>query len=261
MFIDTGLHFECDASCYVPCDSVTCDQFHRSAGHPGHQQAGADDVDLHLDVLFSCRKKRKRNKKIIHISGSTGQVQEIGHSDPQSNEATEQISKNVANSREPSEDHKSATMSGPSHVPSGAEVVPQVCLLDSRTYENTLHVQIGKIASSALVDTGATISCISENLLNKIHPKYVKYQKSDISFIVGVGGKQHDVSHKVEVQMKIKDKIFTQSFYSLQNQIQLILGMDFITGHKALLDFEKFINPVRWWKVWTSPTPIKVHFG
>ena len=45
--------------------------------------------------------------------------------------------------------------------------MPQVCLFDSHTYENTLHVQIGKLDSSVLVDTGAPISCISNDLLTK----------------------------------------------------------------------------------------------
>ena len=38
---------------------------------------------------------------------------------------------------------------------------------------------------------------------------------------MGIVGKPHDVSHKGEVQMKIKDENFTQSFYSLHCGLDL----------------------------------------
>ena len=50
LFIDTGFLFECDVSCAVQCDIVTCKQFHRSAGYPGHEAAGANNANLHMDV-------------------------------------------------------------------------------------------------------------------------------------------------------------------------------------------------------------------
>ena len=105
--------------------------------------------------------------------------------------------------------------------------------------DNNLIIQAGNISTTALVDTGATISCISSELLQKIHPKFLNYQESDLEFIYGVGNKQHEVTAKVANKLSINGRNFTQSFYALHNQYSIILGMDFITANKAKLDFEK----------------------
>ena len=104
--------------------------------------------------------------------------------------------------------------------------------------DNNLIIQAGNISTTALVDTGATISCISSELLQKIHPKFLNYQESDLEFIYGVGNKQHEVTAKVAIKLSINGRNFTQSFYALHNQYSIILGMDFITANKAKLDFE-----------------------
>ena len=110
---------------------------------------------------------------------------------------------------------------------------------DSRQYcENTLVVKIGNISTTALVDTGATISCVSTQILQKINPKFIKNFTSDVDCIYGVGNKQHDMTAKVQLPIKINNQSFTNSFYALQNQYNIILGMDFITGNNAKIDFE-----------------------
>lgn len=125
---------------------------------------------------------------------------------------------------------------------------PQLCITDTRSYDNTLdntlEINIGNMATVALVDTGATISCMSEALLDKIQPKYVKYLTNDISHIYGVGSKQHDISHKVQLEISVEGHKFTQNFYVLKNQYSLILGMDFITKHKVKLDFENSLTQI-----------------
>ena len=104
--------------------------------------------------------------------------------------------------------------------------------------DNNLIIQAGNISTTALVDTGATISCISSELLQKIHPKFLNYQESDLEFIYGVGNKQHEVTAKVAIKLSINGRNFTQSFYALHNQYSIILGMDFITANKAKLDLK-----------------------
>ena len=121
---------------------------------------------------------------------------------------------------------------------SGNSTAPRVLATDSRTFDNTLKIKIGNVLTTALVDTGATVSCISSDLLSKIHPKLVTYCDNDIPFIIGVGDKTHKILHKVQLQFTIDSQKVQQSFYALQSQTQLILGMDFITAHKAHLDFE-----------------------
>ena len=121
---------------------------------------------------------------------------------------------------------------------SGNSTAPRVLATDSRTFDNTLKIKIGNVLTTALVDTGATVSCISSDLLSKIHPKLLTYCDNDIPFIIGVGDKTHKILHKVQLQFTIDSQKVQQSFYALQSQTQLILGMDFITAHKAHLDFE-----------------------
>ena len=99
-------------------------------------------------------------------------------------------------------------------------------------------VQLGKHRVRALVDTGATVSCISHALLNKLHPKSVQYFKSDITHISSVGGKKHEISDLVQVDFHVGDHRFTQKFYALHNPYSLILGMDSMRKYSAKLDFE-----------------------
>ena len=109
---------------------------------------------------------------------------------------------------------------------------------DPRIFDNHLRIQVGKHNIGALVDTGATVSCISNALLNKLHPKSVQYFKSDITCISGVGGKKHAISDLVQIEFQCSNQTFSHKFYALHNPYMLILGMDFITKHNAKLDFE-----------------------
>ena len=113
----------------------------------------------------------------------------------------------------------------------------EVLLSDKRCYDNTLRVRIGNVKAVALVDTGATISCISHSLLSKIQPKHVQYMHGDISKIYGVGNIVQDVSAKVQFDFHVDQQKFKNSFYTIQNQYPLILGMDFITKYNGILDF------------------------
>ena len=116
-------------------------------------------------------------------------------------------------------------------------VIHKVSLNDKRCHDNTLRVTIGNVRSVALVDTGASISCLSTALLCNINPNKIKYLQTDIQKIYGVGDIVQDVSHKVQVKFHIDDHQFQHQFYIIQNQYPIILGMDFITQHNGVLDF------------------------
>ena len=117
------------------------------------------------------------------------------------------------------------------------EKFQEVLLSDDRCHDNTLRVRIGNVRAVALVDSGATISCISNALLCKLQPKRIKYEKGDITKIYGVGNIMQEISSKVKFNFHIGQEKFTHSFYSLHNQYPLILGMDFLTKHNGILDF------------------------
>ena len=117
------------------------------------------------------------------------------------------------------------------------ESYPEVLLSDRRCYDNTLRVQIGNVRAVALVDSGATVSCISHDLLYKIQPNRLQYLPGDISKVYGVGNIVQEISTNVQFKFQIGSDKFQHCFYSLHNQYPLILGMDFITKHKGVLDF------------------------
>ena len=119
------------------------------------------------------------------------------------------------------------------------ESVHKIQLADKRIFENTLRVNIGKARAAALVDTGATVSCISNNFLNTINPHYVRYLQPDIMTVFGVGNMAHEVSAKVELNFVIDGTEFTHTFHALHNGYNMILGMDFLTDHGAVLNFKE----------------------
>lgn len=57
---------------------------------------------------------------------------------------------------------------------------------------NVLPISIQVVPMKALVDTGASISCIYMSQLSKL-PSLAKLQKSNISHVRGVGGEVLDV--------------------------------------------------------------------
>ena len=93
------------------------------------------------------------------------------------------------------------------------EYVHKIQLADKRIFENTLRVNIGKAGADALVDTGATVSCISNNFLNTINPHYVRYLQPDIMTVFGVGNMAHEVSAKVELNFVIDGTEFIHIFH------------------------------------------------
>ena len=98
---------------------------------------------------------------------------------------------------------------------------------DPRIFDNHLRILAGKHNIGALVDTGATVICISNALLNKLDPKSVQYFKSDITCISGVGGKKHAISNLEQIEFQCSNQTSSHKFYALHNPYMLILGMDF----------------------------------
>ena len=73
------------------------------------------------------------------------------------------------------------------HVEPKSDDIPTVALLDKQSFDNTLRVRVGHVSTSALVDTGATISVLNSNFLAKLNPRSVKYMKPDVFKVYGVG--------------------------------------------------------------------------
>ena len=100
----------------------------------------------------------------------------------------------------------------------------------SKVHQNTLGIKICHLSSVALVDTGATLSIISENLLQKLNPQHVRYMKPTISVVYGVGSQQHEINTKIETNFFIDEK-----------QYPVILGLDFVVAHGAQINLDEYV--------------------
>ncbi len=103
---------------------------------------------------------------------------------------------------------------------------------------NLLSVSIRNLSVHCLVDTGATVSCISQSLLKKLKPAILPpFSRAEHSQIFGVGGERHPVLGTVTLPLKIADTVISQSFHVLTNPpTSVILGMDFLHANQAVLD-------------------------
>jgi predicted aspartyl protease len=104
--------------------------------------------------------------------------------------------------------------------------------------ENYLPISIGGINTQALVDTGATISVMSNSFLEKIPSKLVSKKAPQFKSVTGVGGQVCDVKTQVELTFRVQNFNLTQSFHVLDGHHTVILGMDFLADQKAKLNFE-----------------------
>lgn len=92
---------------------------------------------------------------------------------------------------------------------------------------------------TALIDTGAAISCISPAVyLSSGLQHDFPLQKSDLAQVNGVGNNNIKVVGKISIPIIIAEVEITHTFFVLEGMtIPLILGMDFITQHRVILDF------------------------
>ena len=116
---------------------------------------------------------------------------------------------------------------------------PNVCAnFTAYMTKNTVNVSINNRKSSALCDTGASVSCISKQFFDKaflndkpnINPCHMKY-------IFGVGGTNHQVLGVVEINVNFGTLGLTYPFYVVEElHHSIILGHDFLEAHSVTLD-------------------------
>jgi hypothetical protein len=103
--------------------------------------------------------------------------------------------------------------------------------------QNVIKGKIGTYSVNCLVDSGATISCISQNILELTSPN-VTCEQSTIENITGVGGAIHSVSGIVLLEFSIQDQIFSHKFHVIPAlNYSVILGVDFLRENDAVIDF------------------------
>ena len=104
---------------------------------------------------------------------------------------------------------------------------------------NLIQVNIGKQSCSGLIDSGATISCVSEHIYRRSF-KNVEIMPSSLAHIVGVCGEVHKVLGQVTLPFRIDGVVLEHTFQLFEKLHQpLILGMDFLKQNKAKIDLEQ----------------------
>lgn len=98
-----------------------------------------------------------------------------------------------------------------------------------------IRIELCHLKSKALVDTGATLSCIDENILHRLGSSPL-YSKSHITQVSGVGGEKHKVLGMVTLPLKFCNITIRHTFHVLRNlPRQIILGLDFLRPQSATI--------------------------
>ena len=111
--------------------------------------------------------------------------------------------------------------------------------LSSPIEKNLLKVTIRNNELTSLIDTGASISCVSFNTLDKIFGQFhqTKLKTSKIKAIRGVCGELHEVLGEAILQLNINGLKLLGTFVVCQRlHHSIILGLDFLKEHKTHTD-------------------------
>lgn len=99
-------------------------------------------------------------------------------------------------------------------------------------HTNLVHVVVQNFKIKALVDTGATISCISSSLVQNLSLPSI--EPSSIKSVMGVGNQTHNITGCVTLSLKFCDAVtLDHKFHVISGNQPLILGMDFLKSHKC----------------------------
>lgn len=91
----------------------------------------------------------------------------------------------------------------------------------------------------ALVDTGASISCISAQLLTKLGITRGQLNTSNIKDAVAVGGERHASLGAITLPVSFNGPIINHKFHVFQSFHQpLILGLDFLQANDGIFNAE-----------------------
>ena len=109
----------------------------------------------------------------------------------------------------------------------------------SSTIRNRVEILVNNTAVRALVDTGATLSCIDAELLNATnHAAYLNLEPSP-RHITGINNTTRPVLGETSLWLTFADVALSQHFLVVTDLgPKLILGLDFIVNNDAKLDFD-----------------------
>ena len=125
--------------------------------------------------------------------------------------------------------HANSKTARKSHCTNRKKFEEEVSVVTSLT-RNTITVNIHNKNLQVLVDSGASVSCLSKSvfeIFSKTHK--LKPKTSTLSNVVGVGGERHSVFGEIECPVNIDGLIVHQKFIIVENlHHEVILGLDFM---------------------------------
>lgn len=102
--------------------------------------------------------------------------------------------------------------------------------------KNTVSVDIYDTPTRALVDTGASISCITSSLVTRLGIDKSSIQSTNATDAVAVGGEVHRSLGVLSLPISFDGFVFTHDFQVYDKFHQpLILGLDFLRANDAVL--------------------------
>ncbi len=92
----------------------------------------------------------------------------------------------------------------------------------------------------ALLDSGASVSVISKDLVDKFRLSVTKLVAGEPNLVLMANGAPVEISAKCEVPIKINGLILTFPFFILpSSNHELILGLNFLEKNCAHIDFSR----------------------
>ncbi len=122
---------------------------------------------------------------------------------------------------------------------SATKTVPVVESIETSLNKNTVQVQLinPDKTITALVDTGADLSCLSSDLYQQ-HFSNVKLQAPTHVTVKGVSGRMMTVEGKCDIAFHVESHVFTQTVHVVKEISRpFILGQDFLQQYDAVITF------------------------
>ena len=102
---------------------------------------------------------------------------------------------------------------------------------------NRINIVINDVDTIALVDTGASQSCISTYMLRKFDANVKPLNETQQKLLLSADGRRLNVIGTVDLSVNINGDVSTFTFYVLPNLSQgVILGSNFLSHYKCKID-------------------------
>ena len=126
------------------------------------------------------------------------------------------------------------------HTEKGEQSVLSVTIVNGN-----IDLRFHQTTIPALIDTGATISCMREDLASTLSKQYpTEYVRVRLRVFLADGAMCH-ITKAIKIKFKIKNKIFSHQFALLKSLTQpVILGTDFLSRTKSTIQYSLDPTPI-----------------